>query len=254
MHLSLTPRNILAFLALLFICHELHELIHIITGYLLCGCFGERDFEGWEVCATCPPTVNLAWITLAGPLLTYGLLWVGFMLMSPRRPTRQRVLGWALLFANLPLGRILPVLDREGDESYITRQIIQKTSMTVLSWGTEIAIVFLLTLPVLLRAWQLLSPRHRLWVFSGFLILPLLAETVLMNKLANQLLQLGVLAVPGLLGSPLLLNLWNAGWLVVLLLMFRSLETLLSPAQELAEPSSLAPNGGLLREQKQTNR
>ncbi|WP_207435453.1 hypothetical protein [Sabulibacter ruber] len=231
MRLSLTFKNVIAFLALLFICHELHELIHIVVGYLLCGCFGERNFEGWEVCASCPESVTIAWITLAGPLLTYGLMWVAFFLMSSRRPLRLQAFGWALLFANLPLGRILPVLDREGDESFITRQIIQKTSMTVMSWGTEMAIVFLLTFPVLIRAWQLLRPKHRILVFAGFLVLPLLAESVLMNKLANYVLKMGLLTYDGILGTPALVHAWNLGWLVVFGLTYRHLFTLLSPAE-----------------------
>ncbi|WP_210463613.1 hypothetical protein [Rufibacter roseolus] len=237
MRLSLTLKNTTAFLALLFICHELHELVHILAGYFLCGCFGERDFEGWEVCTACPPTVTIPWITFAGPFLTYGLMWVAFWLMSSRKTARQQVLGWALLFANLPLGRILPVLDREGDESFITRQIIQKTSMTVMSWGTEMAIVFLLTVPVLIRAWQLLHPRYRFFVFVGFLTVPLLAESVLMNRLANGLLHKGVLAGEGILGSPVLVNVWNALWLLVLGLTFRHLPTLLTGAEKKPEPA-----------------
>ncbi|KAA3439506.1 hypothetical protein [Rufibacter hautae] len=231
MRLHLTPKNTVAFLALLFICHELHELIHILTGYFLCGCFGTRDFEGWEVCTACPPSVTIAWITFAGPFLTYGLMWVAFWLMSSRKTAGQRAIGFALLFANLPLGRILPVLDREGDESFITRQIIQKTSMTVMSWGTEMAIVFLLTLPVLIRAWQLLHPKYRFLVFLGLLTVPLLAEWGLMNRLANGLLHQGVLAGNGILGSPVLVNVWNAGWLLVLALTWRHLQTLLTGAE-----------------------
>ncbi|RNI31315.1 hypothetical protein [Rufibacter latericius] len=237
MRLHLTPKNTIAFLALLFICHELHELVHILTGYFLCGCFGTRDFEGWEVCTACPPSVTIAWITFAGPFLTYGLMWVAFWLMSCRKTAGQRAIGFALLFANLPLGRILPVLNREGDESFITRQIIQKTSMTVMSWGTEMVIVFLLTVPVLIRAWQLLHPKYRLFVFTGFLMVPLLAESVLMNKLANGLLHQGVLAGTGILGSPVLVNVWNALWLLVLVLTFWHLSTLLTVAEEKQVPA-----------------
>jgi hypothetical protein len=230
MHLLLTPRNILAFLALLFVCHELHELIHTVVGYVLCGCWGERDFRGWEVCAACPPTVNTTWITLAGPLLSYFLMWVAFFLMDAKRSVWQKAFGWALFFATLPLGRLLPVLDREGDESVITRNVFDQVSMTVVSWGTELTIVFLLIVPVAVRAWRVLEPKKRGWVFTGFLIFPLLAETVLMNQAANRLLHGGVLAGNGILGSPLLVNVWNAGWLLVLALTFRQLYQLLVPS------------------------
>ncbi|WP_205503693.1 hypothetical protein [Rufibacter psychrotolerans] len=251
MHLSLTPKNLLAFLALLFICHELHELAHTLMQYVICGCWGPRDFLGWKTCGACDTRILATWIFLFGPLLSYGLMWVAFGLMAPGKRAGQKALGWALLFANLPLGRLIPVLDREGDESLITRNIINKESMTVLSWGTELALVFLLTLPVLFRAWQVLEARHRVWVYAGFLTLPLLAESLLMNGLANWFLRQKVLAGDGILGSPVLMNVWNAGWLLVLLFTYEHLYTLLRPAQPAIDPAREAPAGSLLTFKKE---
>jgi hypothetical protein len=117
-------KPVIAFIALMFICHELHELIHTSIAYWQCGCWGERDFNVWTVCKACPSTVNTVWATLAGPLLTYALIWSGWWLMSPHHSIARRSVGFALVWANVPFARLITVLMKGGDEGVIARAIV----------------------------------------------------------------------------------------------------------------------------------
>lgn len=244
MQLFLNFKNTLAFLSLLFICHELHELAHTVMAYAQCGCWGARDFNLWQICQTCSPAVNTVWATLAGPLVTYGFIWTAFFLMGGQNMLQWHyALGWALLFANKPFARILTVAMRGGDESVITRALTGQSILTTGAWIAEIVIVLILTVPVLIRAWRLLRPEKRALVFTAFLIGPMLLEFAFMHKLGNQLLAGGFFAEEGILGSPVLVNIWNGFWLILLFFTFRYLTTILVHPKEkaMAPKENLAP-------------
>ncbi len=49
MKIKLTARFVIAFLSLHFIIHELHELTHTAVGRVICGCWGEKDFNVWNL-------------------------------------------------------------------------------------------------------------------------------------------------------------------------------------------------------------
>ncbi|MGV3539680.1 MAG: hypothetical protein ACO1OQ_07715 [Rufibacter sp.] len=230
MQLSLTVKNAIAFLAFLFVCHELHELIHTAVAFGQCGCWGERDFNVWQICQACPAAVNTIWATVAGPVLTYIFIWISFLLMRTGNKEEFQALGWALLFANKPFARIFTVLMRGGDESVITRSITGEPVLSITAWGLEVLVVLALTVPRLVLAWKLLHPSKRLLVFLSFLIGPMLVEFALMHKLGNALIQNGILAWEGILGSPVLVNLWNAFWLLLLFITFRYIPSLFIPA------------------------
>lgn len=224
--LHFTLKNVLAFLALLFVCHELHELIHTTVAYWQCGCWGQRDFNAWQVCTTCPPNVNTVWATAAGPMFTYLQIWVGWWLMRKRATLAQQSFGFALVWANVPFARLFTVLMKGGDEGVVTRAIVGQSKLPIGVWLVEIVVILLLVVPVFVRAWQLLAAQKRVWVFISFLIGPMLLQFISMHKMGNQLLAKGVLAQESILGSPLLVNVWNGTWLVLLLISFRNLSRL----------------------------
>src|SRR3712207_1471874 len=117
MKINLNLRTVFAFLALLFVCHELHEIAHTATARLQCGCWGNRDFNVWDICAACTGQINAIWASMAGPILTYGLIWMGFFMMSKTSAPSYQSFGWLLVFANKPFARLFTVLMRGGDES-----------------------------------------------------------------------------------------------------------------------------------------
>lgn len=216
-------RNLLAFAAMLFVCHELHEISHTAVARLQCGCWGERDFNVWNVCEACTGNSNLIWATVAGPVFTYALIWIGFILMSAKFAPAYRSLGWVLVMANKPFARIFTVLMKGGDESVITRWLSGEERLSIIAWVIELIVVLLLILPPLVKGWKLLDARKRVITFVAFLLLPMLVEFVLLHKLGNYLLEAGVLSQPGILGSPVLVNLWTGLWVVVGVVVWRRL-------------------------------
>lgn len=231
--LLFTPKKVVAFLALLFVCHELHELVHTTVAYFQCGCWGQRDFNAWQICNACSPNVNTVWATLAGPLVTYLMIWVGWLLMEKKNTLAQQSIGFALVWANVPFARLFTVLMKGGDEGVITRAIIGQPKLPIGVWLLEIAVILVLVVPPFIRAWQLLASQKRFWVFIAFLIGPMLIEFVTMHQLGNQLLAKGILDREGILGSPLLVNCWNGAWLTILSLSFANLGGLFKTEQQL---------------------
>ncbi|MFP5354740.1 MAG: hypothetical protein ACLGIK_06225, partial [Gemmatimonadota bacterium] len=59
----LTVRWLVAFLALILIAHDLHELVHTALGRVLCGAWGPRDFNAWRLADGC----STVWPTIVGP-------------------------------------------------------------------------------------------------------------------------------------------------------------------------------------------
>lgn len=234
MQLVLSFKTILAFLALSFVCHEIHELSHTTIAYLQCNCWGGRDFNAWTICTSCGQDVKTVWATIAGPLFTYTMVWTAWWLMSPLRSIRQQSFGFALLWANLPFARLFTVLMRGGDEGVITRTITGQQILPIDLWFMEIITVLLLLLPAILRAWNLLLIKKRILVFISFLLIPMLIQFITMHKLGNDLLEKGLLTQYDLTFSPALVLSWNIFWLVILLVCFKYNTRLLNWDENLA--------------------
>lgn len=84
MKIKLSFPFITAFLLLQIVMLELHEMAHIVTSYLICGCWGIRDFNGWQLCNGCNNDHPLFWTaTLAGPAFSVAVMWLGMRLPRP---------------------------------------------------------------------------------------------------------------------------------------------------------------------------
>jgi len=218
---NLTFKTILAFLAFLFVCQELHEISHTVVARWQCGCWGNRNFSVWQACSNCPADINPLWPCLAGPLLTYLIIWLGFFFMSKPGIPQYQSLGWVLVFANTPFARLFTVLMKKGDESVVTR-VITGEPLTAVTWLIEIAVVLLLIVPPLIKAWKMIFHPNRMVVFLAFLLAPMLIEFALLHQVGGKLLQRGILNKTGVLGSPLLVNLWSFLWFSGIMLFGRS--------------------------------
>lgn len=223
MKINFTLGTLLAFMALQFFLGEAHELAHTSVGRLLCGCWGPRDFNEWELCKTC--AVGQPWNvvpTFVGPLFTYGVMWAGYALLAPARPVAQQSLGFGLVLAPLPAARMLGIVAGGQDEIYgLTKFLPHSTA-----WALGGTIMLAIMLPPLVRAYRVLRPRHRVAVFAGFFLLPTVLTLLVILGVLNTLLANGLLAGPGLLGSPLLVNAWTVLLCLVLVLTYRQLYTL----------------------------
>ncbi len=215
-------RYLVAFTALLFVLHELHEQAHTSVGRLLCGCWGPRDFNVWELCATCQATWMQSTALVAGPLFSYAIAWLGFYWLG--QPNAQRKsLGFALVFGSVMQARLITAFMGGGDEVSLLRLL---TGQPPVGRWLGLAITLVLATPPLWRAWQQLPRPRRLIYFLSFAFVPLLIEWLLVFKGLNGLLKQGVGAAPGLLGMPIMVTIWTIMMVIILALTYRWLLTL----------------------------
>jgi hypothetical protein len=207
MRIKLSFSYIIAFLLLVLLMLELHEMVHIITGRIICGAWGTRDFNVWQLCADCEKAHPLSWIaTLTGPLFSFMLMWLG-MYWLYSASAWMRALGFAFIFANIPFGRISQAMMGGGDEMVVTRHLLKGTlSHTQMVWLCS-AVLLALGLPPVIKAWRSMANKHAWLYLLGFLTLPLVFILSYVLTLLNSLLNSGLLAAPWLMGTPLLITL-----------------------------------------------
>lgn len=192
-------RWLLALALAMLAAHEAHEIVHTWTGRALCGAWGTRDFNVWSLAPGCR-----TWIpTLVGPVFSWLLMWVGAALTTSRREPRRWV-GLALIFAANPLGRLLPAFQGGGDEGVVARALVGPAG----PWARilVIAAVALLVVPPLVVAWRALPSARRAGWFALLFGGAALVTGLLLFVVGNGLLARGVLAEPGLLGAPRLIE------------------------------------------------
>ena len=221
MQLKITWKYILAFIALNFIIGELHEQSHIQAGFITCGCYGPRDFNVWSTCDQCANR-NLAWLaTLAGPLFSYAMMWLGAYWFSRSQNDNKRMMGFSLLFASLPFARIFTALVGGGDEKVVIQALMGDTSNGLPGKIIASAIVLLICLPPMLIAGKKILNKNKWGIVAGFAIIPLLYGILYQRLFLNSLLKNNVLAEVHFLGTPDLI-LVHFVFLLVLVLLFRN--------------------------------
>ncbi|HWJ95080.1 MAG TPA: hypothetical protein VNT33_10175 [Telluria sp.] len=210
MHLRISWKYVAAFLVLNGVVSELHEQAHITTGRLISGCYGPRDFNVWEGCASGSAALPFA-APLAGPLFSYLVMWWGAWLLLRGRSAAMRSVGFSLVFAPLPFARVFTALMGGGDERMVLARLLgDALGSGALRWlAVMLALAF--CAPPVVAAWRALSNRHRGWYVAGFCVLPLIVIWIYKFKLLNTLLADGLLADPVLLGTPALVLVVFAG-------------------------------------------
>lgn len=136
-----------------------HELVHHIVVRAMCGSWGRISFWVFEL----PPDCQLQrpWITtLAGPLFTYGLAWLGAgLILAGRKP-----FGVALVFSQFTWGRLVTSFFT-NDELLLRKQLLAPGAW---GWLVELFVLLVLALPPLLLAARTLARAgmHRtIWVY-----------------------------------------------------------------------------------------
>ncbi|GGG39956.1 hypothetical protein GCM10011344_46010 [Dokdonia pacifica] len=223
--LKLTLKNSIAFLALLFMMHEAHEIAHTAIGRLLCGCWGERDFNVWGLCNTCAVSQDLGFIaTLAGPLFSFLMMWWGASLLKNTNTTSQKSIGYALIFANMPFARLLTAIAMGGgDEVYTLKHFMENDT---LAWIIGSIIILCICIYPLYKAYTAISKRRLLW-FLLFFIAPTFIDVLIVLGGMNTLLTNGVLDTYWILGSPILVTVWTAIVILLFTLSRKHIYTLL---------------------------
>jgi len=229
---DLDLRTVPAFLGLLFVMGEAHEIVHTAVGRLLCGCWGPRDFNVWGLCEGCSEEVSFAILaTIVGPVFTFGVIWWGFALLRAGASPEQKSMGFCLVFGNMPAARIFTAAMGGGDEVYSLQHIFADGGDSTPLWILGIVIVGVLSAPPLYRGFRVLSSKWRWPPFLGFLLLPFVIYLLVVLGGMNTLLDQGLLDQDGLIGSPVLLNVWTVFWVGLLAATWTELSSLLVPAE-----------------------
>ena len=185
---------------------ELHEIVHISVGRILCGCWGPRDFNVWSLCEGCKKTQPLWWLaTLAGPLFSFALIWMGAYWTYSHDPGKK-ALGFALIFSNIPFGRITTVMMGGGDEIVVIRNFLSTdfTRTQMILMGS--ALLLAVGTPPILAAYRALTNKKS-WIYIvAFLNLPLLFLLLYTLMGLNTILSSGFLAHPWIMGTPLFIT------------------------------------------------
>jgi len=220
MQLKITWKYILAFIALNFIMGELHEQAHISTGFFICGCYGPRDFNVWATCEQCAKPAWAYLATLAGPLFSCSLMWLGATWFSRSANENKRMIGFSLLFANLPFARIFTALLGGGDEKIVVQALMGDTGNSLSSKIMASVVVLLVCLPPMLIAGKKILNKNRLGIVAGFSVIPLVYGMLYQRIFLNGLLKKNILAETHLLGTPDLI-LVHFVLMLLLLILFR---------------------------------
>lgn len=205
LNIKITWKYLLAFFALTIVCGELHEQIHIQTGRLICGGYGERDFNAWRTAADCAAPAWAFLATLVGPLWSYAVMWTGAFLLIRAKSVAYKTIGFSLVFAPLPFARIFTAMIGGGDEKVVLRVFfgdeLGLPGVKILS----AIVVTLICLPPILVAWRSIKNRFAAFYIIGFMVLPLVVLSLYVLTFLNSLLASGFLSSAPVLGTPLLI-------------------------------------------------
>jgi len=207
MQLKLTFKFVITFLALTFVMHEAHEIVHTSIGRLICGCWGQRDFNVWELCAGCSEQKPYAIMsTFAGPFFTFLMIWIGTYLISKEKTDHQNALGFSLIFANMPFARILTASMGGGDEVFGLNQLLHNHS---LAWTIGLIFIVLVTIIPLIKAFNRIENQRKVGWFLLFFLAPTFVDLLIVLGVMNMLLEKGILDRYWILGSPIIVTLWT---------------------------------------------
>ena len=174
LHKTIIPLNgkfFIAFIMLLFLLTQMHQLIHHIVGEILCGKVGFLTFDR-HFFSTALTGTSYKLATIAGPLFSdYMFMWIGMFML---RSGKYSLAGFSLILASMPLGRFWALMG--GDERFYGLWISQLFGLKENpSMILSIFIVLLILVPPLIAAYKSIANNRRWIVFLAFLILPLFA-------------------------------------------------------------------------------
>jgi hypothetical protein len=167
--IPLSRNFFVAFIILLFLLTQMHQLIHHVVGDILCGKAGFLTFDRHFFSPTLTGT-SYKLATIAGPLFSdYMFMWIGMIML---RSGKYSLAGFSLIFACMPLGRFWALTG--GDERFYGEWISQLFGLNEnFSMILSILIVLLILVPPLITAYKSIANSRRWVVFLVFLILPL---------------------------------------------------------------------------------
>jgi hypothetical protein len=164
--LKLTWSYCLAFYCIGMLYASLHELVHHFAGALLCGAWGYKSFNYFET--ACEGTARSWYATYAGPLFTYAVMYVGAWFLLRSSSNYRKHLGFAMIFAQLPLQRMTSPFFHMNDEYAATVNLFGHSA---LNYWLVILVIWLVCVPPLWIAYRAIENRRRALWFLFYLVL-----------------------------------------------------------------------------------
>ena len=164
--LKVTWKYCLAFYCVIMLYVSLHELIHHLAGYIICGDWGYKTFNYFE---TACETESKSWYaTYIGPLFTFTMMYIGALFLNKNNSVFKRHLGFAIIFAQLPLQRMISPFFRMNDEFVATVNLFGDTN---LNYWLVIISIWIICIPPLVRAFKAIENKYRILWFLFYLTL-----------------------------------------------------------------------------------
>lgn len=165
--LKITWKYCLAFYCMVMLYSSLHELVHHFAGYLVCGAWGYKTFNYFSTACEASPVTFLA--TYAGPVFSFAMMWIGaFFLKKKNASAHTRQLSFALIFAQLPLQRMITPFFKMNDEYYATASLFGHTAWV---YWTVLIVVWACCVPPLITAFRAIQNEKRIFWYLFYLLL-----------------------------------------------------------------------------------
>ena len=219
MKIKLNYKFAISFTALTFVLGEAHEIVHTTVGRIICGCWGLRDFNSWGICESCTDPFAL-WSTVAGPVFTFIIMWIGYFIIVENKSKNRNILGFSLIFASLPFGRILNAILGIGDEIMVLNKLLNNHT---LAWTIGLMAILLITFFPLLKAYKIIENKNKIAWFLFFLLIPTILYILIILGVMNTLLNKGILNEYWILGSPKLVSVWTISMIILLSITWKNI-------------------------------
>jgi len=222
---TVNMRFVLFYMALFLLFTQLHELSHIITGRLVCGCYGaQADFNIWTLCGTCFENNPYGFLpVLAGPVFSFAGVWIGVYLLRAKDQSNI-FLGFLLVLINKPFARLFTVLMKGGDELNAARKLLSDKLPDSYIWIISLSVILLLSIPPLYSCYKKLKNKRKLLLVAGLCVGPMIFQYCYEFKLLNKLLEKGWGAGSPYMGIANLIHLHTLLILFVCLFLFKSIK------------------------------
>ncbi len=215
---------------MVFLIHELRDWASVLMSQNVTGCWGTKTFGAWTMCDHSEVSGNvLAFAWLAGPFISYLILWIGYGIIESRKSVSLRSVGFSLMFATLPLKQILAAIRGNSDETNAVREFFQtpdgSNHRTVAIGG--LLLVLLLTVPPLIKAFKITNGlKDRLLIIPLFLLMPVIIDYLVVSVIMRKFLSNDIMQEESMPGTPFLVLLWGLFCLIFFLFTYKSLLTL----------------------------
>ena len=135
----------------------------------------------------------------------------------------KKAVGFSLIFANIPFGRISEAMKGAGDEMVVTRHLLKNN----FSFSQMILIcpgfVLIPGLPPIIKAFRVLTNNYSLLYILGFLTLPIAFILIYILIGMNSVLSNGFLSNIGIMGTPLLITIHTTIAIAMLIFLHKKL-------------------------------